>query len=85
MKIEPFKIRVTSKQSEIIQKILITNGIDWAYNQDKISHLDNPYLYCAPMCKKFYITSSKFGSEILFNKKTIPELTFDEFINLYSE
>ena len=60
------KLRVTPEQSEAVQKICFTNGIDWSEGENKIFYTFAEYLFIEPTgiwCRG--ITDHNKGSETL--------------------
>ena len=70
-----FKIEVTPKESEVVQKLLFLAGYKWSSGDKNIKFTDRKYLFfdCGHIT-----TSSYFGSNFINNQN--PEITFDEFI-----
>ena len=71
-----FKIKVTSVQSELLQKLLFILGYEWPDSKKNISHLDKSFLYVYDTKK----IRNGINSE-QFLRHDNRELTFDEFIN----
>jgi hypothetical protein len=78
MNIENFKMRITPKQSKIVQEVLFKNGYMWRNGIKTLSHLDTDFLI-------FDKEDGGIGwsDEPNFDTCTIPELTFNEFKQQY--
>ena len=72
-----FKIKVTPKQSKIVQRELFKKGISWRGDDKRISFLDAPYLFFDGTDKE--ITYEPDSEEDIFNNDTNPEITFAQF------
>ena len=79
MKIKPFKMKVTSEQSRIVQQTLFSNNYMWFTGDTTITNLSSPHLY-------FYedtLRQTEDFQESFFIEHELPELTFQEFFDRY--
>ena len=74
-----FKIKVTTEQSEVIQKLLFLTGYKWIDNSKEVLFTEVPYLF---FDDDKYINQvlTKSNSENRFNEVNHDEITFDEFV-----
>jgi len=70
---------VTPKQSKIIQIILFKDRVKWRTGDQDISCLNSPHLFV----RGGELTHSFEGEQDYFNEQDLPELTFEQFKNLY--
>lgn len=77
--IKPFTIKVTPKESKILQEILFANGYCWGSCSNKIEYLNEAYLvfecYGANTTPRLRYTGSYDYSK--------PRITFEYFTNTY--
>ena len=76
---ESFKIKVTPKQSEIVQKVMIRRGWVWSSSMDEAFSITDGFLYFKPNKE---ILSGWLAET--FETCSLTELTFDEFSKLYN-
>ena len=79
MKIKPFKMKVTSEQSRIVQQTLFSNNYMWFTGDTTITNLSSPHLY-------FYedtLRQTEDFQESFFIEHELPEITFQEFFDRY--
>jgi hypothetical protein len=85
MEIKPFKMKVTTEQSIKVQKIVFVNGGKWIDNTTEILRGGGATILLYN--KQFSMYSgaglSLGTSDYMFEKDTLPELSYDEFIGLY--
>lgn len=79
MEIKPFKIKVNPEQSRIVQKVVFKNGYTWQSGHQDISKTSECYL--------FFDNTLAYDDNSLdfFNDAEEPELTFKQFIEMYSD
>jgi len=81
MKIKDFKMKVTPEQNRRVQEILFENGYAWASGDRYIKYTD---VECnALFFDNDVLTFEKSPSEKYFKSEPSPELTYEEFIELY--
>ena len=78
MKIAPFKMRVTPEQSARVQEILFKNGYMWLSGADYAHCFSYPFLYLG-------IALACGERQETFDGDNEPELTCEQFINLYDK
>ena len=86
MKIEPFKMKVTSKQSRKVQEILFKNGYNWFINgETNVKHLNSPYLFFTQsiILGETQPNLTKGDFAFTFYENDAPKLTYQEFIDKY--
>ena len=69
-----FKIKVTPKESEVVQKLLFLAGYKWFSGDKNIKFTDSKYLFFD--CD--HITTSSLDTTFINDNN--PEITFEEFI-----
>jgi len=81
MKIKSFKMRVTPEQSEQVQRILFNNGCEWRLNftAGEPQFTDSDFVFLT----NGIITHGLYDDGNDFTNDPKPELTFDQFMNLY--
>lgn len=80
MEIKPFKIRVNPEQSRIVQEIILKNGYRWIEGDSYVWGTEFPILVFTMHQGLSYRLMDQCPDDIF----DIPELTFDEFMRLYS-
>lgn len=79
MKIDPFKMKVTPAQSEIIQKILFKNGYKWADDRNIVQYTSQHNLFLDVDDYMRYASNDRD-----YVRSGNKEFKYDEFILKYS-
>ena len=74
-----FKIKVTPKESEVIQKLLFLAGYTWGDDSTEIMPTISPYLFFDNDNHNYQVLT-KTNSENRFNEINHYEITFEQFI-----
>lgn len=82
MEVERFKMKVTPKQSEIVQKRLFELGYCWLSGDKIVCNLQANYLYFGGFDGILALEYS-YDYENSFIKSSLDELTFEQFKNKY--
>ena len=75
--LEDFKIHITPEQSMVVQATLFSFGIPWASGETTIHNLQSNYLFIRNKL------ISHWQDAEYFNGQDLPQLTFEQFKNLY--
>ena len=76
-KLEPFKIRVTPKESRIVQETMISNGKTWFGGDANVKNTEKPFLI-------YYDNTFAYGNvNFGFDDEIHPEITFSQFKSIY--
>ena len=76
-----FKIKVTTEQSEVIQKLLFLAGYTWRNDSKVVFFTEDPYLFFDDDNNHIIQVLTYSKNECTFINNPNPEITFEEFIN----